>query len=144
MQNRDHGRNQSSAHGTHCRCGSVVRAGRCYRAPVASHKKINEAVVIKIGRDGRHPINVGCDTGLVGYIRELAVSVIPIQMIVREFLRLLLQWERMYTRFQRLAARDIEVRQSIVVEVEPHASSARTLKQRTQLEGTGGGCVWFD
>ena len=119
--------------GRHIRKRTVALVAVQDRAPVAGHEKVDEAVIVKVGCNRRHAIDVRRHAGLVGHVREFAVAVIAIQMVVGRILRLLLQGKRMYASFERLATGHIEVEQAIVVVVEPDAASARALEQRTQV-----------
>jgi hypothetical protein len=62
------------------------------------------------------------DTGLFGDVGEGAVAVISVEMIVRSDGRRLLQRVRMHALLERLAADYVEIRQTVVVVVEPDAT----------------------
>ena len=63
----------------------------------------------------------------------MSVAVVAIEMIVRRGNRLVLQRIRMHGIIERPAIHDVEIRQTVVVVVEPHAARARAFQQRTKL-----------
>ncbi len=103
------------------------------RAAIAGDEEVDEAVIVKVGGDRRHAVNVRGHAGLVGDIGEGAVAVVPVEMVVRRSRGRLLQRVRMHAVFQRLAADHVEIGQSVVVVVEPDAAGAGAFEQRAEL-----------
>ncbi len=100
---------------------------------VAGDQQVHKAVVIEVGGDDGGAEEIPADAGLFGDVGEFAVAVVAIEMIVRSCLRRFAQRVRMDIVAQRLAGCDVEVRQAVVVVVEPDAAGAGAFEQRAQL-----------
>src|SRR3954469_168706 len=99
---------------------------------VASDEEISEAIIVIVSCEGGHAVDVRSDTSLISYVRECAIAVIPIKVIVWRNRGRLLQRIRMDGGFERLARRDVEIREAVVVVVEPNAAGARAFEQGSQ------------
>src|SRR5579863_6350770 len=105
------------------------------RAAIASDEEVDEAVVVEIGCDSGHSINVCGHSGLIGDVGEGTIAVIAIEVIVRRIRRRLLQRVGVDSVFQRLSTYDVEVGEAVVVVVEPNTAPTRALEQRAQFLG---------
>ena len=93
----------------------------------------SKAVVIEVGGDCYNAEEVIAHTGRVRYVCEFAIAVVAIEMIVRRRLRRLTERIRMDVIAQRPAVSHVEIRQPVIVVVEPDTARASTFEQRAQL-----------
>ena len=100
---------------------------------VRSHQQIGAAVVVEVRGDGAEAEAVATHAGLVGDIREFAVAVVAVQVIVRHRGGPVAQRVGMHPLPQRPAAHHVKVRLTVVVVVEPHAPGAGAFQQRAQF-----------
>ena len=113
---------------------AIVAVKNCFA--VAGDEQIDETVVVEVGGNRCGSEYVCGYARLVGDVSENAVTVIAIEMVVRRRRGRLLQRIRMHRIFKRLTADHVEIRQTVVVVVEPDTAGAGAFKQRAELLGT--------
>ena len=117
----------------HVRKGPIAIVAIENRFPVAGHEQIDESVIVVVRRDRSRAKYICGHASLLSDVSESSVSIIAIQVMVGRSGRKLLQRIWMDSLVQRLAACDVEIRESVIVEIEPDAAGTRALQQRSQF-----------
>ena len=102
-------------------------------SPVAGDEQIDKPIIVKVRGNRSYSVDIRRYARLVGDIGKCAVSIVPVEMIVRRSGGRLLERIRMHPLFQRLAAGHVEIREAVIVVIEPDAAGAGAFQQRAQL-----------
>src|ERR1035437_9066788 len=101
------------------------------RLAVAGDQQIDKAVVVIVSRRHGYSIHIRIKAGFLRHVGKGAVAVVAIKMIVRRCCGLFLERIGMHGVVERPPVDHVERLQSGVVVVEPDASGACSLKQRS-------------